>query len=105
MFMSFAKLNLFHGLVMQTTCAIGVVWNFKELAKYNLRQLTQQDAQKSQPTSKEKQLEQVLVTSTPHKQEGVQSEPTQDITTATVEVTLEQIEDSKVPKLPAKSEG
>ena len=85
---------------MQTTCAIGVVCNFKELAKYNLRQLTQQDVQKSQPTSKETHLEQEAVTSTPHEQ-GVQSEPNQVIAAATLEVTVEQIEDSKVPKLPA----
>lgn len=104
MFMSFARLNSSLGLVMQTTCAIGVVCNFKELAKYNLRQLTQQDAQKSQPTSKETHLKQEAVTATPQEQ-GVQSEPNQVITAATLEVTVEQIEDSKEPKLPATSEG
>jgi hypothetical protein len=42
---------------VQTTCALGVVRDFKELAKYNLRMLTNPELEKQpskvQPSSKE----------------------------------------------------
>lgn len=38
---------------VQTTCALGVVRDFKELAKYNLRMLTNPELEKKQPSSKE----------------------------------------------------
>lgn len=39
--------------LLQTTCALGVVRDFKELAKYNLRMLTNPELEKKPPSSKE----------------------------------------------------
>lgn len=38
---------------VQTTCALGIVRDFKELAKYNLRMLTSPELEKKPPSSKE----------------------------------------------------
>ncbi|KAG0589381.1 hypothetical protein M758_1G017100 [Ceratodon purpureus] len=39
--------------IVKTTCALGVVRDFKELAKYNLRMLTNPELEKKPPSSKE----------------------------------------------------
>ena len=90
---------------IQTTCALGVVRDFKELAKYNLRMLTNPDLEKQPPSSKKTSAKPEADTLERPVQEEAPPITTTDAADVTPAVESEdKPEDSKIADL-GKSSG
>jgi hypothetical protein len=86
--------------VVQTTCALGVVRDFKELAKYNLRMLTNPELEKKPPSSKDTSSKPEANPLERPVQEDAPPATTSDAADATLAVESEdKLEDSKTADL------
>lgn len=84
-------------IAVQTTCALGVVRDFKELAKYNLRMLTNPELEKKPPSSKEAISKPEADTSERPVQEAPRTTTTSS--TATVDAVTDKLKDPKTADL------